>query len=392
MYAKSLSASQSCAPLVVVGAGAAGISCALAAALRGVEVYLLEKTAAIGGTVTQTLIHTLGGLFDSEGELLHQGLPAQLLERLLQASPHTKKRRIGKTWVLDVDPARYAQVVTDWMAAISHIKILCQTTISSINIENQTITQLVIHSEGQTLTLQPSVLIDTSGNAEVVRLINPDLVHDGMALGGYIVQLRGIAAGTLVFPKGVALLHELRRAVTQHALPPECASVWLDNGVYPDEIYVKFNIVVSNYQQTHMQAVAMKLLDYLRHIDGFSDARIQTHGELGVRDGGRIQGEYCLTEADVIAGRQFEDAACLACWPIEHWHPEKGITLQYLPSGQAYTIPLRSLKVAGFTNLWAVGKCLSAEPRAQASARVVGTCWAMGEAVGQHLAERLTWH
>ena len=37
--------------IVVVGAGAAGLSCALSAAAEGAYVVLLEKTAELGGTV-----------------------------------------------------------------------------------------------------------------------------------------------------------------------------------------------------------------------------------------------------------------------------------------------------------------------------------------------------
>jgi len=117
----------------------------------------------------------------------------------------------------------------------------------------------------------------------------------------------------------------------------------------------------------------------------FKNAMMRSRGQLGIRDGGRIQGEYCLTEDDVKAGQRFEDAACRASWPIEHWHPDTGISLEYLPVGQDYDIPLRCLKVKGFGNWWAIGKCLSAAPRAQASARVAGTCWAMGEAVGSQI-------
>jgi len=38
--------------------------------------------------------------------------------------------------------------------------------------------------------------------------------------------------------------------------------------------------------------------------------------------------------------------------------------------------------VCGLRNLWAAGKCLSADRYAQAPARVVGSCRAMGEAAG----------
>ena len=73
-------------PLVIVGGGAAGLSCALSAAAQGANVLLVEKAASLGGTVTHALIHTLGGLFDDQGNFLNPGLPVELADRLAQAS------------------------------------------------------------------------------------------------------------------------------------------------------------------------------------------------------------------------------------------------------------------------------------------------------------------
>src|SRR5262249_22758239 len=109
---------------------------------------------------------------------------------------------------------------------------------------------------------------------------------------------------------------------------------------------------------------------------------VENVGQLGVREGGRVRGEYCLSREDVLQGRKFADAACRCAWPIELWG-DQGVSLEYLPPGSYYEVPLRALQVVGFSNLCAVGKCLSADVWAQASARVVGCCWAMGQAVGQ---------
>ena len=373
-------------PIVVVGAGAAGMGCALAAALAGAQVVLVEKLPEFGGTVKQALIHTIGGLFDDAGELQNQGLPAELVERLFAASANTEKRRIGKTWVLNVDPEVYAQVTTDWLGSTNGITAFCGFESGQVHVTDDSVSQLAISNGDFATTLKPHAVVDTTGNAEIVSQVDAGLVAEGLALGGYILQLRGIDEDALSFPKGIGVLREIRKAVEQGKLPQECATVWLDTGVYPDEVYAKFSVSVPDYQQTHMQEVAAELLSYLHELPGFGGAHIHTYGHLGVRDGGRIRGEYCLTEADVTNGQQFDDTACQASWPIEHWHPEKGITLEYLSPGQSYAIPLRSLKVSGINNLWAAGKCLSAEPRAQASARVAGTCWAMGEAVGKQLA------
>jgi hypothetical protein len=233
--------------------------------------------------------------------------------------------------------------------------------------------------------VRPRALVDANGNANVVRQVDGALVNGGEALGGFIVQLRGLMPDAIQFPKGVGILREIRKAVEKAELPPECATVWLDTGVYLDEAYAKFSVAPKEFDAIRMRFVANQLLAFLRALPGFADAFIYRYGHLGVRDGGRIKGEYCLTEQDIKAGRRFADVACRAAWPIEHWHPQQGISLEYLPPGHFYEIPLRSLQVTGFTNLWAAGKCLSAEPRAQASARVAGTCWAMGEAVGKHL-------
>jgi hypothetical protein len=384
-----MSPSDQTSPIVIVGGGSAGLGCALSVAGQGVNVVLLEKTAELGGTVKQALIHTLGGLFDDQGNLLNAGLPAELIERLNQACPHTKRRRIGKTWVLDIDPAIYAQTITNWVATMPNIEVMYHASINDISIYAGYIEQIDIICNQETRTLQPQILVDTTGNASVVQHIANGSVDDGLALAGFIVQLRGVAPDTLKFPQGVALLREVRKAADNRQLPSECATVWLDNGIYPDEVYVKFNVTAADYEPSRMQRVAEHLLTFLHTLPGFAEAFINTSGQLGIRDGGRIRGEYCLTEADIKEGKRFADVACRACWPIEYWHPDTGISLEYLPAGQNYDIPLRSLKVAGFTNLWAAGKCLSAEPRAQASARVVGTCWAMGEAVGKHITRNL---
>ena len=365
--------------IVIVGAGAAGIASALTAAAQGASVVLLEKSGQLGGTVTQTLIHTLGGLFDDQGDFLNPGLPVELTERLSQASPLTQKRRIGKTWTLSVDPEVYAQVVNDWINEYPNLEVRYHTTITNVLVNARRIDQVTVTDDHKSDTLHLQALIDTTGQADIVRQIDVNKVTEGAALAGLILQLRGVAPEAVKFPKGVALLQRIRKAAANHKLPPECATLWLDSGVYPDEVYVKFNLMPSDYNAARMTEVAEQLLTFLHSVPAFSKAFIKKSGQLGLRDGGRVQGDYTLTEADLKQGQRFPDAVCQASWPIEHWHPQQGVTIDYFPPGHRYDIPLGALKVSGLDNLFVAGKCFSAEPRAQASARVVGTCWAMGE-------------
>jgi len=365
--------------LVIAGAGATGIACALAAARQKIPVLLLEKSAQLGGTVTGALIHTLGGFFDDRGDALNPGLSAELIERLIEASPFTCKRRIGKTWVLNVAPAIYQQVISSWLNEYPTIKVCYQTCIKHAVINTQRIDAVRVNCNKQSSTLNTLAVIDATGRADILRSIDSRLVSEGSALAGLIVQLGGVSLGTLDFPKGLALLRHIRKATENHELPPECATLWLDGGVYPEEIYVKFSLPANNYDHAQMLTVVDQLLAFLQARPGFAKAFISRHGQLGIRDGGRVHGDYTLTEADLKQGRQFDDAVCRAAWPIEHWHPEHGVSLDYFPPGHSYEIPLKALKVGGLNNFFVAGKCFSAEPRAQASARVVGSCWAMGE-------------
>ena len=199
----------------------------------------------------------------------------------------------------------------------------------------------------------------------------------------------------LAFPKNLEILRSVRKAVENGNLPPECGAIWLDKGHGGKEVYIKLSFPLPadwrNPQEQdkierRLKTITKELLQYLKNLAVFSHATLHKTGALGIRDGGRFQGQYQLTVDDVRQGRKFDDSVARSCWPIEYWDPDKGVQLEYLDDNLFYEIPLRSLKPLEHANLWGAGKCLSAEARAQASARVVGVCWAMGDGLGSFLA------
>jgi hypothetical protein len=228
-------------------------------------------------------------------------------------------------------------------------------------------------------------------------MANPELMLDSRkrAAGGLIFSMRGVESGALSFPRGVGVLRALRNAAGEGLLPLECGKAWVDNGVHENEVYVKLFVPLpgdweDREARSEITREALKtqaaVVQFLQSRPEFAQARVCNTGCVGVRDGGRVRGEYCLSVDDVRRERKFEDAACRCSWPIEYWDPDAGVSLEYLPVSSWYEIPLRALKAKGLANVWIAGKCLSADPLAQASARVVGTCWAMGEAVGKEAA------
>ncbi len=375
--------------IIIAGAGASGLACALSTARnKNTQVFLFEKTGELGGTLVQSLIHTIGGLYNSQGDYLNTGLPLELTELLLQADHHTRKRKLGKLWVLNVDSSIYTKVVKDWIEQQSNITVLYHSHITAIESNEGLVSQIkwIDHQQIQH-SLQSSAIVDATGNAALVRLLNPELVIAGTTLAGLIFQVHNVKAEDFTFPKNIAFLHSIKQASKEGKLPAVCAMTWFDSGVYENEIYVKLSIPVS-FNDTHEQhAVIAKLFTFLKKFPAFEKAKLGKKGILGIRDGGRIKGTYCLTVEDVKSAQRFNDVICRCNWPIEYWDAEKGVLLDYLPEDKYYDIPLRSLQVQGMKNMWAIGKCLSAEKRAQASARVVGTCWAMGDGLGKVIRE-----
>ena len=100
-----------------------------------------------------------------------------------------------------------------------------------------------------------------------------------------------------------------------------------------------------------------------------------------MRETHKVVGEYSLAEDDVLGCRHFDDGIGRAAWPIEK-HVAGGETLwRFLEPGTWYTLPYRCLVPRGVDNLLVAGRCLSADPMAFASARVIGPCMLAGQAV-----------
>ncbi len=378
-------------PVIVCGGGAAGLSAALSAARHGARVVLLEARPSLGGTVAHALIHTLAGFYDSAGKLLSGGLAKELTQRLMRADPPARQRKMGRLWVLNVCPSTYLETVMRWVAESPRIAVCCGAAVTGVARVDERIVELTASGPQGSRRFFPRAVIDATGTAEVVRLLDDSLVidDDRRAAGGWIFRLRGIVPGALDFPQGVAIVRAVREAAEAGRLLADCGQAWIDRGIDDDEAFVKLLVPLDvgwRRREREISAQARRsqeaLVTFLRTLRGFSAAAVTQTGTLGVRDGGRIRGRYTLTVDDVRAGRKFSDAVARCAWPIEYWDPEQGVSLEYLPDGTHYEIPLRSLRLPGIENLWTVGKCLSADRLAHASARVVGACWAMGEAAG----------
>ena len=105
--------------------------------------------------------------------------------------------------------------------------------------------------------------------------------------------------------------------------------------------------------------------------------------EIGVRESRMIEGEYLLTQEDLVACTKFDDGVVCGNYDIDIHNPEgSGTSHYYFKDGEYYTIPYRCLVPKGSRNLLVAGRCISSTHEAQASYRIMPICCCLGEAAG----------
>lgn len=122
-----------------------------------------------------------------------------------------------------------------------------------------------------------------------------------------------------------------------------------------------------------------------KYFPGFENAYISNIADdLGIRVSRRIKGKYIYTERDIIEGKRFGNPVLVANYPIDVHSCEKdGSALKKIGY---YQVPVESLMSADVNNLFVIGRCISADFKAQAALRVQQSCFSMGEAVAKYIS------
>ena len=84
----------------------------------------------------------------------------------------------------------------------------------------------------------------------------------------------------------------------------------------------------------------------------------------------------------MLSGARHEDDIALAAWPLESRETTRGPKLRFPDDDRAAGIPLGCLMPRDLEGVFVAGRCLSCDHGAQASLRVMGTCFATGQAAG----------
>lgn len=135
-------------------------------------------------------------------------------------------------------------------------------------------------------------------------------------------------------------------------------------------------------------ALCLGVWDTIKNSGEFDadDYELEFMGFLGAkRESRRMTGDYVLTANDVMDGRVFSDTVAYGGWPLDDHNPEgfDGEKSNYtIVVKKPYGIPYRCLYSCNVDNLFFAGRNISATHMAMSSARVMGTCSIIGQAVG----------
>ena len=386
----------------VIGAGAAGIAAAVAAARCGHKVVLIEKYGFSGGATVAGLSGTICGLFNSGDGVRKQivfGFANEFYSNLKLRNGVVEPVNFGKTWLVPHDGLVWKEIADD-LIRNEGIEVLYHTNfINAITNETGKITEIVVKSfEGQ-FAIRPKVVIDASGDAEVIHNIqgNTFLGDNGL-----------VQTPTMIFKMGHVQMNEFLKTDPntickmieesdrsgQFKLPRHHVYLFplpnknevlcnMTRITYPDgKVPLGISSKDITYAEMEGRKQAREYANFLiQKIPAFKEAfMVDTAAQVGIRQTRSIVGKHQLMNAEVLGAKKFKSAVSHSAWPIEA-HGAGELKIAYLTNDH-YDIPFETLQPTIGTNILVAGRCMSAEHEALASARVTAQCFGMGYAVG----------
>jgi 2-polyprenyl-6-methoxyphenol hydroxylase-like FAD-dependent oxidoreductase len=394
--------------VAVVGGGSAGIAAAISAAECGAHTVLVERAEALGGNVSQALVHTICGLYlpAEAGDALpaNPGFPRRFATRLERADAAGEPERAGRVWVLPTDPPKLAAEA---------LRLCRETAGLDVRLGRETIAAALTAAGGEPQRLrlrEPSgreaelsatVVVDATGDGAVAALGGADTEMaepDVLQLPSYIFRLSGVDTAKLQELQGFGRLrvtHAVAGAVRSGALPAGCEAVLVRPGREAGRIYVTLNLPRPDSRGLRpldpdrvaelgasARAAAERVVEFLRGArPEFEKCRVEAWpARIGVRETRRICGRDSIASDDVRSGRSRPDEVAVSSWPIELWQDHRRAHFDH-PTGPC-SIPLDALVSRSHPRLAAAGRCLSADHEALGALRVIGAALASGEAAG----------
>jgi len=384
--------------VLVIGGGSAGLAAAVTAARSGARTILVERSGMLGGMGTTALVHTFCGLYLLDGErpeIANPGLSEEIATRM-ELATGMGPTKMGRVWVLPQHPVDFASL-SDQLVRDSGAEVWFHSELVSLEAG----WRAEIVCRGVRRTIEAGAVVDASGDAvgaEMVRGADDPTESLRLQRPAYVCGVQGVEGGL----DSLALSGRIVEGMRAGALIKAALGMHFRGSGRPGEIFGTLDLSgeeTGAYDPTDPRClsalevtgreVAQQVVGYFKtHQPGWKGAYI-AHWPMraGVRESRRWRGRACLTGDEILSGATHDDDVALATWPLELRETNRGPKLRYLKDARSAGIPAGALQADGFERLFVAGRCISCDHEAQASVRVMGTCFATGEAAGRMAAD-----
>lgn len=409
--------------VLVVGSGPAGIGAAIASARMGAETLLVEKYGFVGGNMTVAMVNPMFTFHDINGRQVINGIAGEFVSRMVEdgvSAGHVTDMTFDNASMTPFDPEG-CKVLLFKMLEESGVRILLHTLVVDTLVEDEGVKAVVLESKSGRQAICPRYIIDCSADADVAVSAGASYIagrkEDGamqpvtlyFRIGGvnnvelrqWMKENRNLLKDDptdkeIDSQKAIAFLglNELiKKAVETGELDddvaPRILMYELPHGQFSVNTTRLQNIDGTNTEDLTRAEILLRkqviqIFHFLKkHIGGFDDSFIVDSGiQVGIRETRHIEGDYTLSENDILGGATFYDGIACGTFAIDI-HPPYGKQQIFTGSGKVvYEIPYRCLLPVGLDNLLVAGRCISATHTAFGSIRVMATCMAMGQGAG----------
>jgi glycine/D-amino acid oxidase-like deaminating enzyme len=382
--------------VLVVGAGSAGSTAAIAAARAGASTLLVDRFGFLGGTSTAVLdtfyaFYTPG----AQPQKVVSGIPDEVVARLIERGmaferPNTYGAGTGITY----DPESLKRV-WDELVDEAGARTLLHAFAFGVEVEEGRVVGVDVATKSGVRRLRPRVVVDCSGDADICALAGAPFEAPGddvqsLSTVFRIANVDVARAESLPKKELWSLMREARDsgryALTRiegsvHRTPHEGVMMALMTRVRKVDATDADQLSAAEPEGRRQAHEYFRFLHEC--VPGYERAvLLSTSPAIGVRESRRIVGEHVLTADEILAATRFTDQIARCGAPIEEHHAGDDTRWVYLEEGATYGVPFRALQPRELANVLVAGRCFSATHDAHASARSMATCMAMGQAAG----------
>lgn len=377
--------------LTVIGGGPAGVCAAIAAARQGIKTALVTDRPMLGGNSSSEIrVWTRGATGGGNLWAEEMGIWGELKLENLYRNP-------------EANPVFWDDVLLDAVWKENNLELFLNTEVCSVTVlENGSVACVYGFQQGseRQLEFDSKLFLDATGDGTVgAKAGAPFSVgnEQHQTLGSSILYYTKKERHPVPFvaPDYAYDLEHIERilgrggrVINERMSGSDCW--WFEYGGLHDTIADAQEIALE------LRRLVLGVWNYVKNSGKF-DADYDTLEWIGTlpgkRESRRMQTEYCLKEADILAQRRFSDGAFYGGWYVDA-HPSGGM----YDSGEenctqtpvyVYQIPLRCLYSRKVPNLLFAGRDIGAERSVFFSSRVMNTCALSGQAAGTLAAQCL---